>query len=122
MNTLPTFKCSLFRLQVMIAAVVLFSTELSLAERGCVQVQVQDAQGHPLRGVEIEIEGIGGSKVTGDDGKAKLPVGDATTQSDWLSLAILRSPKGKDLVMISPWDGRAQVPSFEGKPENFIRI
>jgi hypothetical protein len=24
--------------------------------------------------------------------------------------------------MISPWDSRTQVPSFEDKPENFVRV
>jgi hypothetical protein len=48
------------------------------AEHGFVLVRVQDTQHHPVRGVEIGIEGVGGSKMTGDDGKAQLPVGAAT--------------------------------------------
>jgi hypothetical protein len=92
------------------------------AEHGFVLVQVQNTKHHPLRGVEIGIEGFGSSKMTGDDGKAKLSVGSATKEDDWISLAIVHSPPGKDLVMISPWDNRAQVPSFEDKPENFVRV
>jgi tetratricopeptide (TPR) repeat protein len=92
------------------------------AEHGFVLVLVQDAQHHPVRGVEIGIEGIGGSKVTGDDGKAQLPVGAGTKEGDWLPLVILHSPPGRDLVMISPWDSRSQIPSFEDKPENFVRV
>jgi len=48
------------------------------AEHGFVLVQVQDTQHRPVRGVEIGIDGLGGSKLTGDDGKAKLPVGRGT--------------------------------------------
>ncbi len=92
------------------------------AERGFVLVQVQDTKQHPLRGVEIGIDGFGSSKMTGDDGKAKLSVGSATREGDWLSLTILHSPPGKDLAMISPWDYRVLVPSFEDKPENFVRV
>ena len=92
------------------------------AEQGYVLVLVQDTQHHPVRGVEIGIEGVGGSKLTGDDGKAQLAVGAGTKAGDWLPLSILHSPPGKDLVMNSPWDYRAQVPPFEDKPENFIRV
>jgi tetratricopeptide (TPR) repeat protein len=93
-----------------------------LAERGYVLVVVQDAQSRPIAGLEIGIEGLGGSKTTGSDGKAQLAVASATKEGDPVCLAILHSPAGKDLVIISPWGCRAQVPSFEEKPENFIQV
>lgn len=93
-----------------------------IAERGFVLVQVQDAQGRAVRGIEIKIEGMGGSSVTGDDGEAKLSVGAATKEGDAISLAILHSPPGKDYVMNSPWDSRTAVPSFENKADNFIKV
>jgi hypothetical protein len=96
--------------------------ELCLAERGFVLVQVQDTKHLPVPRLEIGIEGMGGSKITDDDGKAQLPVGNATKEADWLSLSILHSPAGQDFVMVSPWDNRVLVPSFEDKPENFLRI
>jgi len=55
------------------------------AEDGFVLVQVQDAQHHPVRGVKIGIDGFGGSKLTGDDGKAKLSVGSGARENDWIS-------------------------------------
>ena len=86
-------------------------------------VQVQDTKHHPVGRVEIGIEGYGGSKLTNkDDGRAQLPLGHSAKEGDWLSLIITHSPPGKDLVMISPWDNRVQVPSFEDKPENFVRV
>ena len=62
------------------------------AERGHVVVVVQDAQGLPVRGVEIKAEGLGGSGLTGDDGAAKLSVGNGAKEGDWISLIILHSP------------------------------
>ncbi|MGI8962583.1 MAG: hypothetical protein ACR2IV_23065 [Bryobacteraceae bacterium] len=85
-------------------------------------MQVEDAQRHPIRGVEIGIEGAGGSNLTGDDGKALLPLNKETAENDWVSLQILHSPAGRDLVMVSPWDYRALVPSFKNKSENFLRV
>src|SRR5208283_2700342 len=76
----------------------------------------------PVRGVEIGVEGRGGSKVTGDDGKALLSLPKDTKESDWVSLQLLSSPPGKDLVIVSPYDNRTPVPSFENKPENFVRV
>jgi len=59
-----------------------------LGERGYIVVQVQDAKGHPVRGID-KVEGIGGSGLTGDDGEAKLSVGNATNVGDWVSLTLL---------------------------------
>jgi tetratricopeptide (TPR) repeat protein len=92
------------------------------AETGYVTVEVQDAQRRPLRGVDIGVEGIGGSRLSGDDGKAQLPLAKNAAPSDWITLQILHSPAGKDFVIVSPWDYRVQVPSFAEKPENFIRV
>lgn len=97
------------------------------AERGYVLVQVEDTAHKPVRALEIGIDGPGGSSaLTDDHGGAKLALGSAAKEGDWLSLVIRHSPPGtaldKQFVMISPWDSRAQVPSFESKPENFIRV
>ncbi len=49
-------------------------------------------------------EGNGGSSVTGDDGKARISLAKQTKEKSWVSLQILKSPPGKDFVMVSPWD------------------
>lgn len=101
---------------------LMVSTAPVFAETGYITVEVQDAQRHPVRGVEIGVEGNGGSRLCGDDGKAQLPLAKSAVPSDWITLQILRSPAGKDYVIVSPWDYRVQVPSYAEKPENFIRV
>src|ERR1035438_6851403 len=91
-------------------------------ETGYITVEVQDAQRHPVRSVEIGVEGNGGSRLSGDDGKAQLPLAKGAVPSDWITLQILHPPAGKDFVIVSPWDYRVQVPSYAEKPENFIRV
>jgi tetratricopeptide (TPR) repeat protein len=116
-------KSNLLRTVIPIACLTgVFAALPAGAEHGFVLVQVQDTQHRPVRGIEIGIEGFGGSKLSGDDGKAKLSIGNGAKENDWISLAILHSPPGADLVMISPWDNRSQIPSFEDKPDNFIRV
>jgi tetratricopeptide (TPR) repeat protein len=92
------------------------------AEPGRIVVYVQDTKDRPIRGVELAVEGVGGAKTTGDDGKAILTVGADTKPRDPVSFKILHSPPGRDLVFVSPWDGRTFVPSFENKAGNFIQI
>jgi tetratricopeptide (TPR) repeat protein len=104
------------------ATILLLATSSAFAETGYLTVQVQDAQRRPVRGVDIGVEGIGGSHLSGDDGKAQLALAKSAAPNDWITLQILHSPTGKDFVIISPWDYRVQIPSFADKPENFIRV
>jgi tetratricopeptide (TPR) repeat protein len=92
------------------------------AESGILVVNVQDVHKHPVVGVEIGVEGDGGSAVTDDHGKARISLAAQNKQRDWVSLQILKSPSGKNLVMVSPWDSRTPVPSFENESENFVRV
>jgi tetratricopeptide (TPR) repeat protein len=101
----------------------ILSTALPIrAEKGFLQVQVKDVQDRPVSGLEIDIEGYGGPARTGRDGKARLPLGSDAAPGDPVTLTILRSPKGKDLAIFSPWTGKAQIPRFEDKPENYITL
>jgi hypothetical protein len=92
------------------------------AESGILVVNVQDVHKHPVAGVEIGVEGDGGSAVTDDHGKARIRLAAQNQQKDWVSLQILKSPPGKNLVMVSPWDSRTLVPSFENESENFVKV
>ncbi|MGI4829646.1 MAG: tetratricopeptide repeat protein [Janthinobacterium lividum] len=84
-------------------------------------ILVQDAQSRPVKALEIGIAGPGNSRLSGNDGKAKLPIGNAN-QGDWITLVVLHSPGTKDYVLLSPWDGRVQVASFADRPDNYIRV
>jgi hypothetical protein len=92
------------------------------AETGVLVVNVQDEHRQPIFGVQIGVEGDGGSAVTDDHGKARIRLAPQNKQKDWVSLEILKSPPGKDLVMVSPWDSWISVPSFENESENFVTV
>jgi hypothetical protein len=92
------------------------------AKDGQVLVRVEDAQHHAVGGIEIGIDGIGGSGRTGDDGKVQLAVGGGTRPGDSITLVVSKSPPPNHYLIISPWDSRAMVPSFEDKPDNVIRV
>src|SRR5271157_815653 len=113
---------SISRFVLLLAFCVHVGVALVWSETGKLLVLVQDAEKRPVKGVEIGVEGGGGSKVTGDDGKALLPLTKDTNENDWVSLQILHSPPRKDLVMVSPYDNHTLVPSFKNKAENFVRV
>ena len=92
------------------------------AESGILVVNVQDVHMRSVGGVEIGVEGDGGSGVTDDHGKARIRLAAQNKQKDWVTLQIMKSPPGRDLVMVSPWDSRTPVPSFENESENFVRV
>jgi tetratricopeptide (TPR) repeat protein len=117
---LNTFRC--------LYKILLIGTLLSLTcgvvwpEAGVLVVHVKDAQRHPVSGIRIGVEGDGGSSTTGGDGKARIPLAKQTKEKSWVSLQILDSPPGKDFVMVSPWDYKTIVPSFENESENFVEV
>jgi hypothetical protein len=111
----------LFRL-VLLGASLCAAGGVAWAELGVLVVHVEDVQRRPISGVQIGTEGDGGSAITGDDGKARIPLAKQTKEKGWVSLQILNSPPHKDFVMVSPWDYRTVVPSFENESENFVKV
>jgi tetratricopeptide (TPR) repeat protein len=96
---------------------------IASAETGILVVHVEDVQRRPIVGLQIALEGEGGSPAfTQDRGTARVGLAKDTKSNTWVSLQILKSPVGKDYVMVSPWDYRAQVPSFENETENFVKL
>src|SRR5882672_1847227 len=92
------------------------------AEAGILVLNVEDAHKRPVSGVQIGVEGDGGTAVTDDHGKARIRLAAQNKENDFVFLRILKSHPGRHLVMLSPWDARIQVPSFENKSENFVRV
>jgi tetratricopeptide (TPR) repeat protein len=92
------------------------------AERGILIVHVKDAKQHPVADLEIGTEGDGGTAVTDRGGTARIRLAPQTRPNTWVSLQIISGPPGKDLLMISPWENRSLVPSFENESDNFVPI
>jgi tetratricopeptide (TPR) repeat protein len=95
---------------------------IALAETGYLVVHVEDVHGHPVRGVQVGVKGDGGSGTSDPHGTVRIRLAPQTQVKDWVTLQVLHSPPGKDLVLLSPWDARAVVPSFENKSDNFVNV
>ena len=110
------------------ALLVILLTSLCLAcamawaEVGILVVHVQDVQTHPVAGLVIGVEGDGGSAVTDVRGVARIKLAPQTKVGSSVFLQILKSPPGQDLVIVSPWERRIVVPSFESETGNFVEV
>jgi tetratricopeptide (TPR) repeat protein len=114
--------CCRHNFVLLIGGLLCATSAASRAETGVLVVHVKDVQRRPISGVQIGVEGDGGSAITGDDGKARIQLAKQTKEKSWVSLQIVKSPPNKDFVVVSPWDYRTLVPSFENESENFVEV
>ncbi len=105
-------------LLLILLASLCLACPMASAESGILVVHVKDVQRQPVSGLKIGVEGDGGSAVTDENGKARIKLAPQTKQKSSVSLQIV----SQFLVMVSPWDYRAQVPSFENESDNFVEV
>ena len=97
-------------------------TTAGWAEKGYVVIHVSDIHERPIAGVELATDGASESGITDRFGRARIKLSPQVKANDWLALQIVRSPAGKDLVFISPWDAHAQVPPYDNETVNFLPL
>ena len=107
---------------LVILASLCLACPIAWAETGILVVHVKDVQRQPVVGLEIGVEGDGGSAITDPKGKARIKLAPQTKEKSSVALQIVKSPPGQSLVMVSPWDYRTQVPSFENESDNFVEV
>jgi tetratricopeptide (TPR) repeat protein len=94
----------------------------SWAEKGILVIQVADIHNRPVAGIELAAKGSSESGTTDRYGRTRIKLDLQTKVNDWVAIQIVKSPAGKDLVLISPWDAHAQVPPFENETTNFLPL
>ena len=109
-------------LRVVVVAWLFLSGGWAWSQSRVLVVHATDVQRHPVAGLLIGVQGDGGSAVTDQRGGARIMLSSGIRSGDWVDLRIVKSPPGKDYVMLSPWDSRASVPPFENKTENFVEV
>ena len=92
------------------------------AEKGILVIQVSDIHNQPVESVELATKGSSESGVTDRFGRTRIKLDFQIKLNDWIALQIVKSPKEKDLVFISPWDAHAQVPPFDNETVNFLPL
>ncbi len=100
---------------------------IAWAETGFLVLHVRNVQQRPIIGLQIQEIPVQGesearSAITDQNGKARTRLAPQTTENSWVSLQILKSPPGANLMMVSPWDYKERVPSFEDEAKNFVEV
>ena len=102
-----------------LAGALLSAAAVLRAEQGWLVLYVTDTEGKRLTGVELTVKGDGGSGKVDDKGKARVKLAPETKAASWITLAITNPA---NLVFISPWDERAQVPPFVNESQNYVTV
>lgn len=101
---------------------VLMLADVCWGERGVLFVHVVDINNQPVPAVELAIQNMPGSGATDDLGRARIKLASGTMTKAWIALEIVHSPAGQSLVIVSPWDAHAQVPSFYNESKGFLTV
>lgn len=92
------------------------------AEDGILMIHVKNTKGKSIPGVKLTTRGPGSGSLTDHNGKARIRLANETKPGSLVSLQIEWVSSGRELVFISPWDGRVRVPPFENESENYESI
>src|SRR5262245_57167990 len=80
---------------------------------------VTDTAEEPVNNIVLTCKGDC-SQTGAVQGKVRLKLPPQTRPGEWVTLQIVKRPGDPDWVLISPWDGRIIVPSFENKADNAL--
>ncbi|MCI0390740.1 MAG: tetratricopeptide repeat protein [Acidobacteria bacterium] len=108
---------NLVRTFSLIIAIAICST-LLLAEEGFLVLSITNTAEESVANVTLKCKGDAPPAASDRNGTArlKLPLGTQPSHS-----VVLQITAG-DWVLISPWDGRVNVPSFDNNPQNFVSV
>jgi tetratricopeptide (TPR) repeat protein len=97
---------------------------VSLAEEGVMVIHATNAEDEPVAGVVLSNKGDGTrSAPTDGAGVTRMDLSKATKPGDWVHLQMMKGTEGNEnWILISPWDGRVQVPLFDNKADRFVSV
>jgi hypothetical protein len=106
-----------------IALLLVVMSSVALAQDHILIVQVTDPQDRAVSGVILSTKGEGAvGPPTDIAGRTRIRLAPQTAVDSLVSLQMIRMLDGRDLVFMSPWDGRVRVPPFESNTENFVAV
>ena len=102
--------------------IVLLAPWLLQAEQAILVLHIKDLHNHPIENVRLRAGDTSVSAPTDNYGEARIQLPPHTKPNAGASLEIVGDLKGRDLVFISPWDGRTRVPPFDNEADNFVPV
>lgn len=99
-----------------------FPAPALIPEDGVLLLRVLDVTEKPIRNLGISCGERCATAYSDDAGLARLKLPPEKRSDDWVFLQTLKGGGGQELVLISPWDFRLNVPSFANKPDNIAVV
>src|SRR5262245_23878037 len=94
---------------------------ISPLEEGIIVLYVANTTDEPVSNITLTCKGDC-SQQSAAQGKIRLRLPPQTRHGESVTLQIVKRSGGVDWVLISPWDGRAVVPAFDNKADNFVSV
>lgn len=111
-----------FTLVTICSMLLSFGAQTLEAQDKLLVVQVVDTQGAPVAGVVLSTKADGQvANPTDIAGKTHIRLTSQFHPGSWVSLALVKVLDGRNLVFVSPWDGRARVPAPD-EADNFVEV
>lgn len=85
-------------------------------------LHVVDAREKPIQGVVITATGESSKATTNEDGKAHLKLAPKTQPNDEITLTIVSSPNGGNLVFFPPHSARVRFVPFNDRTQNVVVV
>src|ERR1051326_5702590 len=92
----------------------------SLPEEGYLVLSVTNTAGEPIDNIAITCTGDC-AEASSVKGRVRLKLPPQTRSGEWVTLKIVNR-SDSDWVLISPWDSRVLIPSFDNKADNAIPV
>lgn len=112
-------KQGLIQLLSILISMALFCSVV-LGQDKSLSFTVVDLQGKPIEFVELAVSGISSPAVTDKQGKARIRLSSEIRPNTEVEVRLARSPR--NMVFISPWDGRITIPGFREVADDDSKI
>lgn len=93
-------------------------------EDGILVVHVTNVREEPISGAVVSPKGDGSiSPPTDQAGRTRIKLPRGMRPGKWITLQLIKGPRGTSgWCLVSPWGGRAPVPSFDDEADNYLPI
>ena len=103
---------------------VLLLSNGSRAEDGILAIYVSNTNEEPMPGAILSPRGAGSvSPPTDSSGRTRIKLSRGAQPGKFVTLQLIKGPGGASgWYLVSPWKGRASVPSFVDDPDNYLQV
>src|SRR5882672_9425810 len=111
-------------LAIYLALILRITAPPSIVEAGYLDLYVKDATGKAVKNLQITCKGevSCSTAYTDSEGEARLKLPTNVQPTRWVLLQVINRANTIQWALISPWDDRVNIPSYENRSENMVSV